>query len=118
MRLSVHVTSSAGHESEREVTTCFRPLQESFVCAVPPDKFKNSPRTTLPRWVIILDGYFGQVSRALKDRATGPETSTLLLRLLNTPFDHVDIGAGCTRLHTLMFLTGAPFAIPVENFAW
>ena len=57
----------------------------------------------------LIDEFLGQVSRALKEGASGPEVFTLLLRQLTTHFDRVDTGEGYTRLHNLGVCTGTPF---------
>ena len=48
--------------------------------------------------------------------APGPETFTLLLRLLITHFDGVDTEEGYTKLHT--FGTACPYLISVGSFAY
>ena len=58
-----------------------------------PDKPSTADMTTL------IDELFGQVSRALKEGASGPEAVTLLLRLLTTNFDRVDTGEGLSLIH-------------------
>lgn len=67
------------------------PLQKSCVRAITPEKPTTAPHTTL------MEGQLGQVSRAFKGGGTGPEASTLLLRLLSSHFDHVDNGTGYTK---------------------
>ena len=42
--------------------------------------------------------------------ASGPETFTLLLRLLVTNFDRVDTVAGYTKLNTFGIRNGTPFS--------
>ena len=70
-----------------------------------PDKPSTADMTTL------IDELFGQVSRALKEGASGPEAVTLLLRLLTTNFDRVDTGEGYTRLHIFVVCSGTPFCV-------
>ena len=79
------------------------PLHKVFMRAITPDKPTTADMTTL------IDEVFGQVSRALKDGASGPDAFTLLLRQLTTHFDRVDTGEGYTRLHNFGVCTGTPF---------
>ena len=58
----------------------------------------------------MIDGFFGQVSRALGGGASGPAAFTLLLRLLVTHFDRVDTGEGYTKLHTFDVCIGTYFS--------
>ena len=58
----------------------------------------------------LIDDFFGQVSRAMDDGTSGPEAFTLLLRLLWTHFDRVDMGEGYTRLHTSGVCNGTPLS--------
>ena len=67
------------------------------------DKHTTADMTTL------VDEVFGQVSKALKEGASGPEAFALLLRLLTTHFDPVDTGEGHTKLHNFGVCTGTPF---------
>ena len=53
--------------------------------------------------------FFGQVSRAAKEGASGPEAFTLLLDLLTTHFDRVHTREGYTRLHNFGACTETPF---------
>ena len=68
--------------------------------AITPDKPSTADMTTL------IDDFFGQVSRDIKEGASGPEAFTLLLRGLMTHFDRVDTGEGYTRLHSFGVCTG------------
>ena len=58
----------------------------------------------------LIDDVVGQVSRATDDGASGSEAFTLLVRLLVTHFDRVDMGKGYTKLHTLGVCNGTPFS--------
>ena len=82
------------------------PLRSSFERAITPDKPTTSPLTTL------MDEFLGQVSRELRDGASGPEAFALL-RLLGGHFDHVDSRAGYKKLHTF----GVPNGIPICDFS-
>ena len=70
---------------------------------ITPDKPSTADMTTL------IDECFGQVSRDVKEGASGPEAFTLPLRRLMTHSDRVDTGEGYTRLHTSGVCTGTPF---------
>ena len=56
-----------------------------------------------------MDASFGQVVRALRDGASGPEAFALFLRLLSAHFDRVDLGAGDKKLHTFVVPNGTHF---------
>ena len=56
-----------------------------------------------------MDDWFGQVSRALREGASGPEVITLLPRLLCGHFGRVDSEAGCKKLYTFCVPNGTPF---------
>ena len=56
-----------------------------------------------------MDEFFGQMARALRDRASEPEAFALFLRLLIGHFDRVDLGAGYKQLHTFGVPNGTPF---------
>ena len=71
--------------------------------------FKTPDKHTTARITTMLDDGFVQVSRAMDDGASGPEAFTLLLRLLVTHFDPVDMGEGYTKLHTFGVCNGTPF---------
>ena len=79
------------------------PLQRSFERAITPDKPTASPIPTL------MDDGFGQVARALRDGASGPEAFALFLRLSSGHFDRVDLGAGYEQLHTFVAPNRTPF---------
>ena len=79
------------------------PLRRSFERAVTPDKLTTFPLTTL------MDDFFGQVSRVLRDGASGPEAFALL-RFLSGHLDRVDSGAGYKKLHTFDVPNGTPFS--------
>ena len=79
------------------------PIRRSFERAITLNKPTSSPLTTL------MDEVFEQVSRALRDGATGPEAFALLLRLLSGHFDRVDSGAGYKKLHTFGVPNGTTF---------
>ena len=81
-----------------------RPLGLAFNRAITPD------RPTTARMTTLIDDFFGQVSRALDERTSGPEAFTLPLRLLVTHFDRVDTGEGYTKLHTFGVCNGTPFS--------
>ena len=51
------------------------------------DRAITPARPTTVRMTTLIDDFVGQVSRALNGGASGPEASTLLLRLLVTHFD-------------------------------
>ena len=87
------------------------PLQRSFERAITPDKPTASPIPTL------MDDGFGQVARALRDGASGPEAFALFLRLSSGHFDRVDLGAGYKKLHNFRVPNGTPVSYLVENFA-
>ena len=76
------------------VPGCIHPLCLAINCAITLDR----PTTAL--MTNMIDGFFGQVSRALDGGASRPAAFTLLLRLLVTHFDRVDTGEGYTKLHT------------------
>lgn len=59
-------------------------LKKPFVRVITPDKLTTAPLT------ILMDNYFRQVSRALKDKGTETDALTLVLRQLNRHFDLVD----------------------------
>ena len=63
-----------------------------------------------------MNDFFGQVSRAMRDGASGPEAFALLLRLLSGHVDRVDSGAGYKKLHTLGVLNGTPFSDFIREF--
>ena len=88
------------------------PLRRSFECAITPDTPTTAPLT------ILIDDYFGQVSRALDDGATVPEAFTFLLRLLSGHFDRVVSGTGSKKLLTFGVPNGTLLANSVESFAW
>ena len=69
------------------------PLRRSFERAITSDKPTTSPLTTLMHFCL------GQVSRVLRDGASGPEAFALVLRLLNGHFDRVDSEAGYEVTH-------------------
>ena len=50
------------------------------------------------------------MSRAIAGGATGPETFTLLLRLLIIHFDGVDTEESYTKLHSFGMCNGTPFS--------
>ena len=79
------------------------PLRRSFERAITPDKPTTSPLTTL------MDKMFGQISRSLRDGASGPEAFALLLRLLSGHFVRGDSRAGYRRLHIFRVENGTPF---------
>ena len=56
-----------------------------------------------------MDASFGQVVRALRDGASGPEAFAVLLRLLSCHFDCVDSGADYKKLYTFGVPSGNPF---------
>ena len=56
-----------------------------------------------------MDEFFGQMARALRDRASEPEAFALFLRLLIGHFDRVDLGAGYEQLHTFVAPNRTPF---------
>ena len=56
-----------------------------------------------------MDELFGQVPRAVREGASGPE--------LSGHFDIVDSGVGYKKLHTLGVPNGTPFAFSVKNVA-
>ena len=85
-------------------------LHKAFMRAITPDKPTTVDKTTL------IDEYFGQVSRAVIERASGPEAYTLLLGLLTTHFNRVDTGEGYTRLHNFGVCTGTPFSHFIREF--
>ena len=60
----------------------------------------TSDRPTNARLTTLIDNCFVKVSRAMNRGASGPEASTLLVRLLVTHFDRVYTGEGCTKSHT------------------
>ena len=60
-----------------------------------------------------MDEFFGQMARALRDRASEPEAFALFLRLLIGHFDRVDLGAGYKQLHTF----GVPNGTPVRDLS-
>ena len=78
------------------------PLRRSFERAITPDKPTTSPLTTL------MDKMFGQISRSLRDGASGPEAFALLLRLLSGHFVRGDSRAGYRRLHIFRVENGTP----------
>ena len=80
------------------------PLRLAFNRPITPDRPTTAPMTTL------IDGFFGQVSRAMDGGASGPEAFPLLLRLLETHFDWVDTGEGYTKLHTFGVCCGTLFS--------
>ena len=57
----------------------------------------------------LIDDFFGQVSRALKEGAFGPEAFTPLVCQLTTHSDRVDTGEGYTKLHNVGVCTGTLF---------
>ena len=69
---------------------------QSFARAITPDKSTAASLTTL------MDGRFGHVSRALTGGATGPESSTPLLRLLSNHFNRTHTEASYTKLYNCM----------------
>ena len=86
------------------VTGWNHPLRLAFSRAITPD------RPTTARMAALIGDFFGKVSRAMDGGASGPETFTLLLRLLVTHFDRVDTGEGYTKLHTFGVCNGTPFS--------
>ena len=62
----------------------------------------------------LIDDFFKQVSRAIDGGTSGPETFTLLLRLLETHFDRVDTGGGYTKLHA----SGVHNDTPFSDLSW
>ena len=78
--------------------------------AITPDKPSTADMITL------IEEFFGQVSRALSEGASGPEAFTLLLRLWTTHLDRVDTGEGYTRLHNSGVCTGTPFLHFIREF--
>ena len=70
------------------------PLHLAFNSAITPDTPTTARMTTL------IDDFFGRMPSAMVGGASGPETFTLLLRLLVTNFDRVDTVAGNTKLNT------------------
>ena len=70
------------------------PLHLPFNSAITPDTPTTARMTTL------IDDFFGRMPSAMVGGASGPETFTLLLRLLVTNFDRVDTVAGNTKLNT------------------
>ena len=57
----------------------------------------------------LIDELFRQVSRDVKEDASGPEAVNRLLRRLMTHVDRVDTGEGYTRLHSFAVCTGTHF---------
>ena len=57
-----------------------------------------------------MDEFWGQVARALRDVASGPEAFALFPRLLSSRFDRVDLEAGYKKLHAFGVPTGTPFS--------
>ena len=88
------------------------PLRRCFERAITPDTPTTSALTTL------MDELFGQVARALRDRAPEPEAFALFLRLLSGHFDRVDLGAGYKTLYAFVCRTGPLLAKLVQNVAW
>ena len=86
------------------------PLHQAFMRGITPVKPSTADMTTL------IHDVFGQVSRALKERASDPEAFTLLLRQLTTHFDRVDPGEGYTKLHDFGVCTGTPFCYFSREF--
>ena len=79
------------------------PLRKAFMRAITPVKPSTADMTNL------IDDFFGQVSRALKEGAFGPEAFTPLVCQLTTHSDRVDTGEGYTRLHNFGVCTGKHF---------
>ena len=92
-----------GLRSPTWVTGRDLPLDEEFMRAITPDKPSTAGMTTL------IDEFYGQVSRDVKERASGSAAFSLLLRRLMTHLDRIDTGEGYTRLHTFGVCTGTPF---------
>lgn len=92
------------------------PLKQAFIRAIVPDKATTAETTSL------IDDSFGQVSRALKAEAAGPELFDLLVFLLTWNNDLVDTGraarsctrSGCLR-HALLIVLSAFLSTRVDS---
>ena len=86
------------------------PPHKAFMRAIFPDKPSTADITTL------IDEAFGQVSRDIKEGASGPDAFTLPLRRLMTHFDRVDTGEDHTRLHNFGVCKATPFCDFIREF--
>lgn len=73
------------------------------MCVIALDKPTTADMTTL------IDVFFGQVSRAVKKGASGPEAFTVRLRPFTMHVDPVDTEEGYTRLYNFGLRTGTGF---------
>ena len=102
--------SLLGLQTEVWIRGWERPLHKAFVRAIPLDKPSTPILTT------VIDDIFGQVTRALDRKETGPAAFELLLQLLSRQFDHGDAASALRDLQSFGVPNGTPYSAYYRAF--